>query len=123
MGCPALTCSTGASSPHLEHLPHPHPPLRAVTEYRGIERRKNFDCRQKWDWSQGVSLVCVFCYFLALEGCTGFLQVEEEEVTWCPNKEGQAVRGPCWRKQCSKGRFLWWAFLPPIWTFFSLRRD
>lgn len=80
-GAQLLPAACRASSPHLEHPPPtPHPPLRAVAWNRGIERRKNFDCRQKWKAGPRVCLWFVsFVISLALEGCYGILQVEEEE--------------------------------------------
>ena len=81
LGAQLLPAACRASSPHLEHPPPtPHPPPWAVAWNRGIERRKNFDCRQTWKAGPRVCLWFVsFVISLALEGCYGILQVEEEE--------------------------------------------
>ena len=79
VGCPALTCSLqGLISTHVPPPPPPRPmPPWTVAWNRGVERRKNFDCRQKWKAGHRACLWFV-SISLALEGCYGILQVEEE---------------------------------------------
>lgn len=70
------------AGPHLHACATPPPPPRPMPPWtvawnRGVERRKNFDCRQKWKAGHRACLWFV-SISLALEGCYGILQVEEE---------------------------------------------